>query len=505
MERIIYATSKYRMGKNMSLPDLLEHMKKSAALGQVAGIISWDQETMMPEKGAAQRAEQTGVLAALLHQMNTDKRIPEWIEAINEDALCDEDKANIREAKRSYDLATKVPEELAQTIAKASAEGQMIWAKAREAGDFEMFAPVLEKLVELKREEAQCLSSDGQSPYDALLDQFEPGARTETLLPLLEGMREPLVALRERISRHPKPNGFEGTYPTKNQLQLAHDIAKQMGYDFSAGRIDLSTHPFSSGGSGDSRITTRVDEADPLNCLYSTAHEVGHSLYGQGAPDPYLPAAQYCSMGVHESQSRFWENQIARSRPFAEWLYPQMKTQFPDMNINSPDEFYKAVNRVETGYIRTEADEVHYNLHVLLRFELERELVSGNLRVSDLEGEWNKRFMEYFGLEVRDVKLGVLQDVHWSVGLFGYFPTYSLGNIYSACLDEAMRQDMPDRDDKIAKGETGEVLEWLRNNIHQKGRLLSATELIEQASGKPASSAPLINYLEDKYSTLYNL
>lgn len=489
----------------MSLQNLLEHLKKTAALGQVAGLVSWDQETMMPEKGAAQRAEQTGVLAGLLHQLNTDTRIPEWIEEAEGGDLSEADKANIREAKRSYEQATKVPEELAQTIAKASAEGQMIWAKAREAGDFQMFAPALGKLVELKREEANCLSNGEQSPYDALLDQFEPGARTQRLLPLLEGMREPLVALRERISHEPKPKAFEGHYPAQNQLQLAHIVAKQMGYDFAAGRIDISTHPFSSGGSGDSRITTRVDEKDPLNCLYSTAHEVGHSLYGQGAPDPYLPAAQYCSMGVHESQSRFWENQIARSRPFAEWLYPQMKEQFPDMNITSPDEFYKAVNRVETGYIRTEADEVHYNLHVLLRFELERELVSGSLSVSDLEGEWNKRFTQYFELEVKDVKLGVLQDVHWSVGLFGYFPTYSLGNIYSACLDEAMREEMPDRDEKIAKGETEAVLTWLREKIHHKGRLLSATELIEKASGKPASSDPLITYLENKYSTLYNL
>lgn len=489
----------------MSLPLLLEHLKKTAALGQVAGIISWDQETMMPEKGASQRAEQTGVLAGMLHQLNTDERIPEWIDQIDETQLSDFDKANVRETKRSFEQATKVPESLAQTIAKASAEGQMIWAKAREAGDFKMFAPALEKLVELKREEAACLSNGHTSAYDALLDQFEPGAKTQTLLPLLESMREPLVNLRERISDKPKPEGFNGKYAPDAQLKLAQSLAKKMGYDFAAGRIDISTHPFSSGGSGDSRITTRVDETDPLNCLYSTAHEVGHSLYGQGAPDPYLPAAQYCSMGIHESQSRFWENQIARSRPFAEWLYPEMKAHFPDMNIASPQAFYKAVNLVETGYIRTEADEVHYNLHVLLRFELERELVSGDLKVSDLESEWNKRFKAYFGLTVKDVKLGVLQDVHWSVGLFGYFPTYSLGNIYSACLDEAMRKDMPDRDSQLQQGETESILQWLREQIHIKGKLHSAEDLITSATGIPASTKPLISYLEEKYSKLYDL
>ncbi len=489
----------------MSLPLLLDHLRKTAALGQVAGLISWDQETMMPEKGAAQRAEQTGVMAGLIHQQSTDPKIPEWIAAIDENEISDFNKVNIREAKRDYEQTTKVPESLAKTIAKASAEGQMIWAKAREAGDFQMFAPVLEKLVELKREEAKCLSDNQQDLYDTLLDQFEPGAKTATLLPLLEGLRNPLVALREQIADKLKPKPFEGNFSSSQQLAMAEKLAKQMGYDFKAGRIDISTHPFSSGGGGDSRITTRVDEKNPLNCLYSTAHEVGHALYAQGAPDPFLPAAQYCSMGVHESQSRFWENQIARSRPFAEWLYPQMKAHFPELNIASAQEYYQAVNSVETGFIRTEADEVHYNLHVLLRFELERDLVSGNLEVKDLEGEWNKRFKQYFGLEVTDVKLGVLQDVHWSVGLFGYFPTYSLGNIYSACLDKAMRSDMPERDAKIAKGETTEVLDWLREKIHRKGKLLSAENLIQSATGESPSAQPLIEYLEDKYSDLYNL
>ena len=489
----------------MSLPLLLDHLKKTAALGQVAGIISWDQETMMPEKGAEQRAEQSGVMAGLIHKQNTDPRIPDWIAAIDETELSDFDRVNIREAKRDYELATKVPESLAQKTAKASAEGQMIWAKARQAGDFKKFAPALSKLVELKREEAKCLNEGQGNLYDALLDQFEPGAKTETLLPLLEGLREPLVALRERISEKPVPTNFKGKFSANEQLSLAKKLAKQLGYDFTAGRIDLSTHPFSSGGSGDSRITTRVDEKDPLNCLYSTAHEVGHALYAQGAPDPFLPAAQYCSMGIHESQSRFWENQIARSRPFAEWLYPEMKAHFPDMNISSAQEYYEAVNRVETGFIRTEADEVHYNLHVLLRFELERDLISGELEVEDLESEWNKRFEDYFGFNVTDVKMGVLQDVHWSVGLFGYFPTYSLGNIYSACLDQAMLVDIPDRDDKVSKGHTSEILDWLRQKIHRKGKLLSAENLIQSATNQTPSAQPLVDYLETKYGDLYNL
>jgi len=489
----------------MSLPHLLNHLKKTAALSQVSGLISWDQETMMPEKGAAQRAEQSGALASILHAQNTDPRIPEWIEAIDQLKLSDFDKTNVREAKRNYDQATRIPEKLAQESAKAASAGQSIWAEARQAKDFSKFAPALELLVTLKREEAKCLADSGTQPYDALLDQFEPGATTETLLPLLESLREPLVSLRQRISEKPQPKPLNGHFSKQGQLELAKRVAAKLGYDFGAGRIDISNHPFSSGGGGDSRITTRVDENDPLNCLYSTIHEVGHALYSQGVTDAFLPAADYCSMGVHESQSRFWENQIGRSRPFADWLFAEMKGIFPDMDIKTPEEYYQRINRVETGFIRTEADEVHYNLHVLLRFELERELIAGNLEVNDLENAWNTRFEQYFDMPVADVNKGVLQDVHWSVGLFGYFPTYSLGNIYSACLDEAMRLEMPDRDMKVAKGETTEILNWLRTKIHHKGRLLPAPELIETASGKPTTTTPLISYLEQKYSNLYNL
>ena len=489
----------------MSLELLLDHLKQTAALSQVSGLIAWDQETMMPERGAQQRAEQAGAMAAVIHARESDPRISEWLSEIDHNSLSEFDQCNVDQAKRSHLHATKIPEQLASEMAKASAEGQMIWTKARDAKDFSMFAPALKKLVELKRQEAACLAQDGMSDYDALLDQFEPGSKTETLQPLLESMREPLVSLRERISEKPQPEGISGHFAKDKQLELAARVAKQLGYDFTAGRIDLSTHPFSSGSGGDSRITTRTDEADPLNCLYSTAHEVGHALYSQGKTDLFLPAAEYCSMGVHESQSRFWENQIARSLPFASWLFPQMKELFPDMNITSPDTFYAAVNKVETGYIRTEADEVHYNLHVLLRFELEQAMIAGELEVDDLEAEWNKRFTHYFGLEVEDIKLGVLQDVHWSVGLFGYFPTYSIGNIYSACLDAAMRKDMPGRDEKVANGETEEILSWLRDKIHGKGRLHSAPELIELATGETPSTKPLIDYLENKFTNLYSL
>ncbi|MGB0926053.1 MAG: carboxypeptidase M32 [Pikeienuella sp.] len=486
----------------MSLDSLLKHISQTAALSQAAGLLSWDQEAMMPTKGAAQRAEQAGALAAVIHQRQTDPRIPEWIAAIDPSALNDFDSANVREAQRDYQQATRIPADLAEASARAASEGHRIWAAARAAGRFADFAPQLKHIITLKRQEAEALS-DGGDLYDALLDQFEPGAKTADLSPLLEGMRPRLTALREAIAEKPAPQNLTGHFPAAAQMALAAKVATRIGYDLDAGRIDTVTHPFCSGIAGDVRITTRTDEADPANCLFSTIHEVGHALYAQGAPDAFLPAADYCSMGVHESQSRFWENQIGRSRPFMNWLAPAMAEAFG--RDFDPDALYAAINRVETGFIRTEADEVHYNLHVLLRFELERDLISGALEVEDLEAEWNTRFERDFGRKVDRVANGVLQDVHWSAGLFGYFPTYSLGNLYGACLDKAMRADMPDRDDMVARAETQPILDWLRENIHAKGRVLSAPALIKAATGKAPDAAPLLDYLEAKFGALYDL
>lgn len=489
------------------LEDLLAHLRQTAALEQVSMLISWDQETMMPPRGGAQRAEQAGAMASVIHARNADPRIPEWIATVDQTTLSDFDAANLREAARAHKFATAIPARLAEELAKASSDGHRIWAAARKADDFSIFAPALERLLKLKREEAACLAEgNGENAlYDALLDQHEPGAKAAELGPMLEDMRPRLTTLRQAIAEKPEPKIPEGHFDAAAQLRLAHAVAARIGYDFEAGRIDTVIHPFSTGAGQDVRITTRTDEADPFNCLYSTMHEVGHALYTLGAPDPFLPAADYCSMGVHESQSRFWENQIGRSRPFAEWLFPAMVKEIGDGGLSGPDEFYAAANRVKTGFIRTEADEVHYNLHVLLRFELEREMISGALEVEALESEWNRRFARDFGMTPPNARLGVLQDVHWSAGAFGYFPTYSLGNIYGACLDQAMRKDIPGREEMVRKAETAPILDWLRKSIHAKGRLLPAPALIEQATGEPASAAPLLDYLEAKFGELYDL
>lgn len=487
------------------LEALTAHLSQTAALEDVAGLLAWDQETCMPPKGAAQRARQSGAMAAVLHARRSDPRIPDWIAAIDRAALSPEARRNVDEAEREHAQATRVPARLAEERAAAASEGHQIWAAAREARDVAAFLPALARNVALARETAACLAELGSDPYDALLDHYEPGSRAADLDGLLGGLRAPLVALAQAISERPVPPALEGSFPAAAQTALATRVAERFGYDMAAGRIDLVAHPFCSGSGGDVRITTRVDPKTPLDCLYSTIHETGHALYAQGLPSPSEPWAEHASMGVHESQSRFWENQIARSAPFMTWLWPEMQAAFGAMGIDGPEALARSVNRVVPGYIRTEADEVHYNLHILMRFDLERALICGDLLPGDLEAAWNDRFAADFGRAVPEAAQGCLQDVHWAAGLFGYFPTYALGNIYAGCLDAAMRRDLPDRDESVAQAETGPILAWLRARIHAKGRLLPAPALIEAASGAPPTADPLIAYLQAKFSALYDL
>jgi len=497
--------SKSQTGNASTLRRIVEHQRHVRSLSQIAGLLSWDQETMMPEKAATMRSQQASALAKVIHCENASPALGGWLKAINAQKLDDKSRANLREAQRAHKNATQIPPELAAELAAKTSQGPVIWAKARADEDYKAFAPILSDIIALIREEARCLAQDGQSAYEALLDQFEPAAKLSHVQSLLSGLKKPLVELSCAIAERPLPPPLEGHYPAPAQLALAHQVAKRIGYDFEAGRLDIAVHPFSSGSGTDTRITTRTDETDPLNCLYSTLHEVGHALYSQGTPDPNAAWADYCSMGVHESQSRFWENQIGRSREFADWLFPRFASAFPQTHLKNADAWYRSINRVERGFIRTEADEVHYNLHVLLRFELEQALIEGDLEVSDLEGEWNRRFEDWFGLKVPKPSLGVLQDVHWSAGLFGYFPTYAIGNVYAACLDQAMLSQIPNRGELTSKGTLEPVLQWLRKHVHAKGRLTCAPELIEQATGSKPGSKPLIDYLNTKFSNLYDL
>lgn len=486
---------------------LMAHRRQTEALAQVAGLCGWDQETMMPRGAAEQRAEWMGALEATLHARRTDPRVGDWLAEIDDAALDAVGRANLRHIRREYARATRVPEALATRLAALTSRAQGIWAKARAADDFAAFAPTLAEVVTLKREEAAALA-DGGDLYDALADDYEPGITGAELAAMFDRMRPRLVTLRAAVlERGPEPARLTGDFPRDAQVALARKLAGTFGYDWDRGRLDFAVHPFSSGHGNDSRITTRIDTADPFNCLYSTVHEAGHSSYEQNVDPAYLftPLGAGVSMGVHESQSRIFENQFGRSPQFCGWLFGQMGRAFGDIGVTDAQAFTRSVNAVRRGYIRTEADELQYNLHIMLRFDLERAIIAGDLDVADLETAWNDRFAADFGYPVDKPSNGVLQDVHWSVGLFGYFPTYSLGNVYAGCLYKALRDDLPALDDDLARGDTGAALGWLRERVQRHGGLMPPREVIAGACGFEPDEGPLLDYLDAKFTALYGL
>ncbi|MGH1425796.1 MAG: carboxypeptidase M32 [Pseudooceanicola sp.] len=491
---------------NDTLTALLEHQRKTEALAQVAGRLGWDQETMMPRGAAHQRGEEMAAMEGVLHARRTDPQVGDWLAALDGSDLNPVARANLRHIKRTHDRASKVPERLAAEIARVTSVAQGKWAEARGADDFAAFAPVLEQVVELKCEEGAALANGGDV-YDAMLDDYEPGMRAAELEAMFAAMRPRLVALRQAILDQPEKPNVTGQYDESAQMALSAKLATTFGYDLSRGRIDKAVHPFSSGSGSDVRITTRTSVDDPFNCLYSTIHEVGHACYEQGIDPEYAltPLGQGVSMGVHESQSRIYENQLGRSRAFTGWLFGQMQDAFGDLGVPDADAFFAAVNRVHNGFIRTESDEVQYNLHIMLRFDLERALVSGDLAAGDLQGAWNDRFKSDFGYDVPRASFGALQDVHWSVGLFGYFPTYSLGNVYAGCLNKAMRADLPELDADLAQGDTSAATTWLRDKVQRHGGLFTPREVITNACGAEPSAEPLLEYIEAKFSAIYDL
>ena len=482
--------------------ELMAYERETQALAQIAGRLGWDQETMMPRGAAEQRAEETGALQAVIHARRTDGRIGDWLAAA--EAPDQAGAAQLRLIRRSYERSVRVPADLATALARLTSRAQGVWAAAREVDEFVDFAPVLREVVALKREEGAALAAGGDI-YDALMDDYEPGATGAQLQAMFDEMRPGLVALRQRALAQPERAAVSGSFDPQQQMKLARELARQFGYDMARGRLDKAVHPFSSGSGDDVRITTRTSEIDPFNCLYSTIHEVGHACYEQSIEPAYqlTPLGQGVSMGVHESQSRIYENQLGRSRAYCGWLYTQMRDRFGNMGVADADAFYATVNRLHRGFIRTEADEVQYNLHIMLRFDLERALISGDLDVADLESAWNDRFAADFGYGVARPSDGCLQDVHWSVGLFGYFPTYSLGNVYAGCLYGALRAAVPDLDAQLAAGDLGAATGWLRDNVQRHGGLYEPHELITRACGAEPAAGPLMAYLHEKFDALY--
>ncbi len=496
--------------------ELLKRGKEISLLGSTAGVLGWEERTYMPPKGAQLRAEQQELLAGMIHEKFTDPKIGDLISEVEGSDVVKEadspEAANIRELRHDYDKETKLPKELVEEIAKTTSLAQSKWVVARREKDFKSFQPWLEKVVALTIKTAECYGYEGE-PYTALLDNYEPGATTEEVAAVFKDLRKDLVELLGKIKDAPKKPDksiVERVYKADKQQIFGEMVAAAQGFDFKAGRLDVTDHPFCSGfGPGDTRITTRYNPHRLNDALFGIMHEAGHALYEMGIEkDKHfgMPMGESTSLGIHESQSRMWENQVGRSKEFWQYFFPQAQRIFREsLQDVELDDFYGAINNVEPSFIRVEADEATYNLHIMLRFELERDLVKGNLKPADVEGEWNKRFKEYFGLEVDNVSNGCLQDVHWSAGLLGYFPTYALGNLYSAQFFAKATEDIDDLSGKIATGDLATLREWLRENIHKHGRRYRARVLGEKVTGQTLSHKPLMDYMNKKYGEIYGI
>lgn len=494
---------------------LCQHAREVALLRSIDGLLGWDQQTKMPPAGGDYRAEQITYLSGMIHQKQTDSRVGQWLAELADSPLASDTHsvagANIRGLKRSYERKARLPQRLVEELTRASSLGQQAWVEARRAKNFAAFQPHLETIYTLKREEAQALGF-AETAYDALLFDYEPEELTSNLTKVLSSLREelvPLVAAIQDSGRRPKLEILSRSYPVASQEAFGTQAAEKIGFDFNRGRLDVTHHPFCGGaGPDDVRMTTRYDEHFFNGGFFGILHEAGHGLYEQGLDGQYfgLPAGEAISLGIHESQSRMWENLIGRSRAFWEYFYPlAQKTYSSALSDVTCDEFYFAVNHAEPSFIRVEADEATYNLHILIRFELEQALISNDLKVADLPGAWNEKYAKYLGIHPPDDALGVLQDIHWSAALIGYFPTYSLGNLYASQFFEQADADLGGIDRSSSQGDFAPLLVWLRKNIHQVGQRYSAAELVQKVTGKTLSHAPLMRHLRKKYGELYNL
>ena len=488
---------------------LLAYQKTTEGLGRIAGRLGWDQETMMPTASFQDRSEEWAAFEAVMHARKTSSELGDLLAGAEEQTATPVQARLISLIRQAYDRNTKVPADLAISLAKTTSLAHRKWVEARKDEDVPAFLPILEQVVDLRIQEGQAISEGTDlSPYDALLQDYEPGMRAVEVEAIFDELRGPLVELRQQVmSATIDVPQIVGTFDEARQMQFTQMIAEVFGYDMSRGRIDKAVHPFSSGSGNDVRITTRTSITNPLDCIYSTIHEVGHATYEQNIDQAYnfTPAGEGASMGVHESQSRIYENQLGRSEAFTSWMFGKMRDAFGDFGIQTERDFYRAVNAVSNGYIRTEADELQYNLHVMLRFNLEQRLISGDLGVADLEAAWNETFLSDFGFAVDRPSNGVLQDVHWSEGLFGYFPTYSLGNVFAGCLFEKINAELPQFEASMASGDLTGPLAWLKDNVQVYGKSKQGADVIKDAIGKSPSSAPLVAYLTRKFSDLYEL
>lgn len=500
------------------LKELKDLLMEYAKAQSVSAIVQWDQETYMPDGAGEFRSEQLAWLSALAHEIHTGHRFQNALAKLVdlETGVVIDDKRDL-ETKRflalvwkDYHFASVLPASFVEEFSRLTSQSQQVWAKSRMNNDFNAFRPYLEKIVDLCRKQADYYGWTG-SPYDALMEQYEPGMTTETVGKLFSELKKGLITLIEDIRTSPnKPDDrlLKESFDTDKQWMFGLEVVEKMGYNLNYGRQDRSAHPFTTGfHPTDVRITTRVFEKDMKSAFFSTVHEAGHALYEQGLPLKYFstPFGEAASYGIHESQSRMWENMIGRSRPFWQYFYPRLQELFPLLKETDVMDFYRMINVVEPSLIRVEADEVTYSLHIMLRFEIEKMLINDGLKVSELPDLWNEKMKEYLGVIPKDYKMGVMQDVHWSMGAIGYFPSYALGNLYAAQFLNKTLMDHPGFWNTIRAGEFSVLLNWLRNHIHAQGRRLDPLDLVKSVTGENLSPKPFLEYLKNKYNEIYEL
>lgn len=503
------------MGQPETWKEIQAFVSDTAKLEATVALLEWDDRTYLPNRGGAYRAEQTTLLSGLIHRRLTDHRLGEMLQQLSASDLMSDPAspiaASVRMMLKDFRRNSRLPVELVEATTKATVLGQQAWEAARAADSWNAFAPHMQTIFDLKRQEAELLRDDG-TLYDALLDQYEDGANSKSLTAVFAGLRDSLVTLVQELNEsNCKPDGqsWRRSVPIDLQRKTSRWVAEHIGYQFERGRLDETSHPFCTTlGPDDCRILTRFQAEYFPSGFYGTLHEAGHGMYEQGLPRDWygLPAGTAASLGVHESQSRMWENFVGRSREFWQWCLPELQTRLAGTwDDLTAEQVFRDANRVHPSLIRVEADEVTYNLHILIRFEIEQELIAGELKIVDAPQAWNDRYHQYLGIRPQTYADGILQDIHWSAGLIGYFPTYTLGNIYAAQLMEAARADLGQLDRDLARGDFRPLLGWLRREIHSFGQCFHPGQLIQRACGKPLDAKPLVNYLRQKLEPVYGL
>ncbi len=495
----------------MEIKEFYDYMKEISKIQNAAALVAWDMRTKIPSKGARDRADVMGKLSRMTFEMETSSKMAEFVEYFNrskvKDSLNEIDKRNVYLATKQYRRGKAIPPEKFEKFMIACARGETVWQEAKAESNFQKFKPVLEEIIGYLKDFTDMFSYE-ENRYDALLDEFEPSTTTKDIQKVIDGLKKDLIPFIKKLSNTKRPDdtALKGKFDRSLQERLSLEALKVMNYDFKAGRLDETEHPFTIGiGPGDVRVTTKYDPSDLRPSLFGTMHEGGHALYEQGISEKYfrMPIGTGASMGIHESQSRTWENMIGRSKAFWKFFYQKLTDIFPQYGKISVEDFYKAINVVEPSLVRIEADEVTYNLHIIIRFEIEEALINDRVKVSDLPDIWNAKMREYFGIEPSNDAEGVLQDVHWAGGQLGYFPSYMLGNLYAAQFFATAQKEIPDLEEQISSGDLKPFRKWQKEKIHRYGALYDPKDLIVKVTGEPLTHKYFMDYITKKFSEIY--